>query len=78
MANPKTKVVKSRTLGVNSTRFHVALDGISFPKEVEKEQGWACLSKPLPYTIQMGTKEYNFTIKNISPAVCVQYGRRKC
>ena len=78
VTNPKSKVVKSKTLGVASTRFHVFFDGISFSKEVGKEQGWACLSKPLPFTIQMGTKEYNFTIKNISPAVCVQYGRRKC
>ena len=50
---------------MNSTRVHASLDGISFAKEIAKEKGWACLSKPLPYTIQMNSKEYTFTIKNI-------------
>ena len=66
----------AKTVGIKP--INVFLDSISFPNGVGKEQGWKGLSMPLPFTIQMGTTKYNFTIKNISPEVCASYGRRKC
>ena len=77
VVNPRTKVLQSKQLNVNSTRVHIFFDGLSFGA-TSKETGWARLSKLLPYTIQANTKEYTLTIKTISPEVCVHYRRKKC
>ena len=55
------------------SRVHVFLDGITFVG-LSKEERWSCLSKPLPYNIQVNPKRYTFTTKNISPEICVHYG----